>query len=623
MLMTWPNVFLLFLFFQWCIVYCLRLFGSSYRRPVLRDYVYLVSVSLLSSAIIIHANPILNIIIVLLLISIFILQWLNIILLQAFRFKVNWPTMRVFFTGVGHFKDELQELWPTLWDEPKLLILPIWVILVDSALFYFTSLTQFYVLAAFGIYFIACLTKSRWDKRSIAFWLAAIVLSQYLVFQFHAVILDTVIKFTVGYYILSALLLLGVIYGVIIAKKQTSQFWQRPDLLSEQFRDDKLSLAILTAPPPLKMADTSLADLDYQSSQKTELFGVCRNANVIFITVESLSNYYFNEQNLQSTIMPWFTKLQHNALNSECHITPSSLTNNAFHAIYSGGYRERTTYPHLQLLRQHGYHTSFLSSQKVHEFNLDKLLQKIGFTQIIDNVSLSKKRQQRITDLEFFARAPELLKKDLAQPLFLQIINNQTHGPYFTYQEKYLDRKTRYLAAITEADHTLQTLVNNLGNYLDLQNTIIVYTADHGESFGEEGYTSHGNAIIQPQIQVPCLIYHPKLMAQNVQFSTHFDLMPTLLNLLGIDYTYQVLGASLDAKNRAEHCVIYSESRMGNTPSSFGIITPQQKIYFDRMLEQYELRNLHDQVLQTLTGENYNYYLKLLLMALNNRGLIY
>ncbi|MSP53151.1 MAG: hypothetical protein EXR81_02735 [Gammaproteobacteria bacterium] len=620
--------FLTVFFFQWCILYCLRLFGSSYRRPVLRDYFYLLLVSLVSSIIIFVNNMALSLIMVLLLVTLFILQWLNIILLQAFRFKVNWPTIRIFFTGMGHFKEEFQELWPVLLDDPKLLILPLWVVLIDCALFYFSPTALAYVFAAFVVYFIACITKSRFDKRSIIFWLLTIALAEYLIYISHLIILPKSILLTWIYCAIILLLIMGLSYGLIIAKNYTSQFWQLPELLTAQFRDDKLPLTVLMEPPVLKNNDLVLAELNYQASQKTELFGLCRNANVIFITVESLSNCYFTVDQPQTTIMPWFTRLQQHALNSQCHITPSSLTNNAIHAIYAGGYRERRSYPHLQLLCQQGYHTSFVTSQKAHEFNLDKMLQKIGFAQIIDNVSLSTKRHQRLTDPDFFAQIPQLLGKKSASPLFLQIMNNQTHGPYFTYQEKHLDRKTRYLASINETDQTLEKFVQQLGSTIDLSNTIIVYTADHGESFGEEGYTSHGNAIIQPQIQVPCLIYHPKLTAQTIPFSTHFDLMPTLLNLLGIDYTYEVLGASLDisggrAAKRAEHCVVYSESRMGNTPSSFGIITPQQKIYFDRMLEQYEIRDLHDHILQTLTGENYNYHLKLLLRALNNRGLIY
>jgi hypothetical protein len=621
--MMYSASFLIVFFFQWCIVYCLRLFGSSYRRPVLRDYVYLVLVSLISSLVIHINNNALSLITVLLLITLFILQWLNIILLQAFRFKVNWSTIKIFFTGVGHFKEEFQELWPTLLDDPKLLILPLWVILIDCSLFYFSPSSLAYVFAAFLVYFIACITKSRFDKRSIGWWLLLIGLVEYLVSATHLTILPSSPVLLWIYCVIVALLVFSLAYGLLIAKNKTAQFWQLPELLTAQFRDDKLPLTVLINAPVLKNNDLVFATLDYQASQKTELFGLCRNANVIFITVESLSNCYFTSEQAQSKIMPWFTHLQQHALRSQCHITPSSLTNNALHAIYSGGYRERVSYPHLQLLAQQGYHPSFVTSQKAHEFNLDKMLQQIGFAQIIDNVALSTKRHQRLTDLDFFAQIPQLLGKELAQPLYLHIMNNQTHGPYFTYQEKHLDRKTRYLASINETDQTLEKLVQQLGNSIDLNNTIIVYTADHGESFGEEGYTSHGNAIIQPQIEVPCLMYHPKLTAQTINFSTHFDLMPTLLNLLGIDYKYELLGASWGVAKRAEHCVVYSESRMGNTPSSFGIITAQQKIYFDRMLEQYQIRDLHDQVLQTLTDENYNYYLKLLLTALNNRGLIY
>ena len=129
--------------------------------------------------------------------------------------------------------------------------------------------------------------------------------------------------------------------------------------------------------------------------------------------------------------------------------------------------------------------------------------------------------------------------------------------------------------------------------------------------------------MIQPQIQVPLVIQHPNLTAAQIEFSTHFDLCPTLFDLLGENYSYPALGQSLFHPHPAPHCLAYCETRMGNTPSSFAIVSAEQKIVFDRHLNKYQIRSLSDEILQDLTGEKYAYYLKLLILALQERGLIF
>ncbi len=81
------------------------------------------------------------------------------------------------------------------------------------------------------------------------------------------------------------------------------------------------------------------------------------------------------------------------------------------------------------------------------------------------------------------------------------------------------------------------------------KNTVIVLTADHGTMMGQQGQIHKGEQRIRTQVtRVPLLIYHPgKAWAgKRVKgFALHTDVMPTVLELLGVAVPKRVTGHSL------------------------------------------------------------------------------
>lgn len=86
-------------------------------------------------------------------------------------------------------------------------------------------------------------------------------------------------------------------------------------------------------------------------------------------------------------------------------------------------------------------------------------------------------------------------------------------------------------------DSEFSRLYQYLENAGILENTILIFTSDHGEMF-ERGITKHYNeSLHQPVIQVPLLIFEP---GQNSRRDVHtptsaVDILPTLLHLNGYD----------------------------------------------------------------------------------------
>jgi arylsulfatase A-like enzyme len=85
-------------------------------------------------------------------------------------------------------------------------------------------------------------------------------------------------------------------------------------------------------------------------------------------------------------------------------------------------------------------------------------------------------------------------------------------------------------------DSQLADLMRALRQSGRLDDTILVFTADHGEEFLEHGHIKHCRTLFDSSIHIPMLLRIPgveaKALKQPVQ---NLDLVPTLLDYLGID----------------------------------------------------------------------------------------
>jgi arylsulfatase A-like enzyme len=88
-----------------------------------------------------------------------------------------------------------------------------------------------------------------------------------------------------------------------------------------------------------------------------------------------------------------------------------------------------------------------------------------------------------------------------------------------------------YDASISYVDHQLGRLLDVLAD-----DTVVVVTADHGNSFGEHGILDHFFSVHQPLAAVPLVIRHPDIPAGVVERSVGtIDLAPTVLEIAGLD----------------------------------------------------------------------------------------
>jgi arylsulfatase A-like enzyme len=113
----------------------------------------------------------------------------------------------------------------------------------------------------------------------------------------------------------------------------------------------------------------------------------------------------------------------------------------------------------------------------------------------------------------------------------------QAYGPPVVPLEEMAVEMDAYDGAITYLDQQIDSLLRRLGARGQLENTIVVITADHGELFGEHGVISHGNNLFLPVLHVPLLILAPGRVpagAQVPSLASLRDLPATLFELAGV-----------------------------------------------------------------------------------------
>jgi len=165
-----------------------------------------------------------------------------------------------------------------------------------------------------------------------------------------------------------------------------------------------------------------------------------------------------------------------------------------------------------------------------------------------------------------------------------------------------------YVGEIAFADSQVDRLLQALETRGLLDRTIVVVTADHGESLGDHGEQDHGIFVYEDVVHVPLIVRAPRLEPSRVGDVVRItDVMPTVLGLLGIPAPHAD-GVSLVDRMRGAQTSLtleaYSESlypeRLGwsslralNDGRFKFIDAPRPELY-DLDRDPFEERNLYD-----------------------------
>ncbi len=132
-----------------------------------------------------------------------------------------------------------------------------------------------------------------------------------------------------------------------------------------------------------------------------------------------------------------------------------------------------------------------------------------------------------------------------------------------TWNADYVREARRaFYALCTHIDHQLRLVIGTLRESGDLQNTVILFTSDHGDMLGNHGIWAKRH-FLEGSANVPMILVDPRPEPRVEAGSTDSrlvglqDVMPTLLDLAGIAPPGTVEGLSMVADSRRDH--LYGE----------------------------------------------------------------
>lgn len=144
------------------------------------------------------------------------------------------------------------------------------------------------------------------------------------------------------------------------------------------------------------------------------------------------------------------------------------------------------------------------------------------------------------------------------------------HIPYDPPEPfKTLYKENPYIGEIAYVDQILGELIDFIQENNLLGNTVVVFTADHGESLGQHGEKTHGYFAYNSTIWIPLIILSPEGKCTRVdQLVSHIDIFPTVCDLLGLEKPSFLQGISL-------------------YPALIGQNLPERPIYFESLYPYY------------------------------------
>jgi arylsulfatase A-like enzyme len=130
---------------------------------------------------------------------------------------------------------------------------------------------------------------------------------------------------------------------------------------------------------------------------------------------------------------------------------------------------------------------------------------------------------------------------------FLWLHFYDPHAPYsppFPYSSEFRDHP--YDGELAYADAQLGRLLERLRRDPEWSRTLLIVVGDHGEGLHEHGERFHANLVYETTQHVPLIIRAPGASAVRVAEPVSLvDLMPTVLDYVGIDFPGEVRGTTL------------------------------------------------------------------------------
>jgi len=327
--------------------------------------------------------------------------------------------------------------------------------------------------------------------------------------------------------------------------------------------------------------------------------------NVILIVVDTLRADHLGCYGYKKDITPNLDKLAADGILYKRAISTAPWTLPAIGSILSSQYPSalgiydspdslNPKFPLLpKILKKHGYSTNGIISCSMLTKNLGF---GKGFDQYHEEVANEHKS---ITSPMITDKAISFLKKSVDDPFFLFLHYFDPHyafhkHPEFDFSDQdyngavkngediisiwkkrknLLNSDIEYLISLYDSeiaftDAYIGKLIDELKRLKLYDNSLIIFTADHGEEFMERGWIGHSIHLYQELIHVPMIIKPPRsetaasVTGECDAYVGTVDITPTVLSHLGLELSNNFEGSplNLSAPNLEKSRAIFSET---------------------------------------------------------------
>jgi arylsulfatase A-like enzyme len=132
----------------------------------------------------------------------------------------------------------------------------------------------------------------------------------------------------------------------------------------------------------------------------------------------------------------------------------------------------------------------------------------------------------------------EWLRRPHERPFFLYIHTTDPHAQYRpppVYRRWGLRSADMYDGEVLFSDDYFGRLVDLLALQGVLDETLVIFTADHGEELHDHGQSGHGHTLYNELLRVPLVVRHPSLVPGHRAGPVRLiDLLPTLAEWYGL-----------------------------------------------------------------------------------------
>lgn len=363
-----------------------------------------------------------------------------------------------------------------------------------------------------------------------------------------------------------------------------------------------------------------------------EYTGMFKDKNVIVILMESVNETIINEE-----LYPNFYKLYNEGWHWNNSYSPrnSCATGNnefsamtglysLYNACTSNVYLNNTYFEAIfNLFNEAGYNTNSMHDFSEWYYKRPTIHTNMGSKEYFNANKLGIKTASYYgewpDDREFFNKALDINFANNGKWMtwLTTVTSHQPYSSSSTYGDLYKDEfkamgystsMSRYMSKLKVLDEAIGLLYKRLENANLLDDTVLVLLADHypyGLSKSTVAETINHSLEDYEIERTPFVIYNSTMKPKEFdEYTSYINLVPTIANLLGLNYDPRLYTGTDLLSNDYESLVIFADGSWKNEKAFYNAATGKVKFYQENSYTEEELCQINEQVSLKISMSN-------------------